>query len=317
MTTQNLNKKIDEEVIPSDAELHEELTDLLQDEPDEVVEEIPEEEIVPEGEIVEPVEHEVQARNKGWVPKEEFKGDPLEWVDAKEFINRGPLYEALHKANRKIKNMEKTLDAQRQHYESVSKTAKEQAIKDLRKELHAAVENQDTEQATAIADRISEVAASPVEKPPVNEAYNNWVADNEWYEADTTLRMAATGIGFGLAQEHPDWSQDKILVEVTNMMKDSFPDKFVTKTTTVEKDEDTEEQATRVPSQVTTVRRVPANSKVKPNKDKLPTRDMLPSEARKNYSLLVKSKSNPHGVLSHEEYMRDYVAGGGTLLNAE
>ena len=34
-----------------------------------------------------PVEQE--ARTLGWVPAEEFKGDPNRWVDAETFVERG------------------------------------------------------------------------------------------------------------------------------------------------------------------------------------------------------------------------------------
>lgn len=38
-------------------------------------------------------DHETKAREMGWTPKEEFKGDPDKWVDAKDWVERAPLYD--------------------------------------------------------------------------------------------------------------------------------------------------------------------------------------------------------------------------------
>ena len=56
----------------------------------------------------EPNPVETKAREKGWKPLEEFDGDPETFVPAKEYVEREPLYKALHKANREIKKMKET-----------------------------------------------------------------------------------------------------------------------------------------------------------------------------------------------------------------
>jgi hypothetical protein len=42
---------------------------------------------------------EVQARELGWSPKEEFKGDPERWIDAETFVKRGEELMPILKAN--------------------------------------------------------------------------------------------------------------------------------------------------------------------------------------------------------------------------
>ena len=52
---------------------------------------------------------ESEARESGWVPKEEFTGDPKTWVDAAEFVRRGPLFKKIDTQSREIKAMRQAI----------------------------------------------------------------------------------------------------------------------------------------------------------------------------------------------------------------
>ena len=55
---------------------------------------------------VAPVEQE--ARTLGWVPAEEFKGDPNRWVDAETFVERGhTVMPILRKNNERLETLVK------------------------------------------------------------------------------------------------------------------------------------------------------------------------------------------------------------------
>jgi len=47
-----------------------------------------------------------KARASGWRPKEEFEGDPDEWVDAGEFVRRKPLFDQIHNLKKQAKEAE-------------------------------------------------------------------------------------------------------------------------------------------------------------------------------------------------------------------
>lgn len=242
---------------------------------------------------------EIKAREMGWAPKEEFSGDPETFVEAKEFVERAPLYKALHQANRKIKKMQETLDTFRDHYTKVEVAAKERAIKELQDQLEVASEQQDIKKALQIKDKITEVQSQGKEtETKTNPDFEAWVEENKWYNDDPKLKTFATGIGFGLAQEHPDWTPAKIFQEVTKITKDSFPDKFAVK---------------KPPTKVSTNARTTSGEGGK----RTPSIRQLPEEARINYNRLVKSERNPHGILTPDEFFKDYLAAGGTLLSAE
>src|ERR1700727_987239 len=59
-----------------------------------------------------PNEAEREARNLGWVGKEEFKGDPSKWRPAEEFLDRGRtiLPIGLHDKKRLQRNLERVKD---------------------------------------------------------------------------------------------------------------------------------------------------------------------------------------------------------------
>lgn len=241
-----------------------------------------------------PIPEEVVAREKGWKPKEEFQGDPDEWIPAKEFVERGPLYDALHKANKEIKRLKQNQDAFREHYNKVEETAKQKAISALKMDLDEAAEERDIKKALDIKDRINAIEQEQPVESTRDTTYDKWVENNSWYDKDKTMRQFATGIGYGLRSEHPDWTLDEVFSEVTKMTKETFPEKF--------------ENPNRVKPSVVEG----AKNKPKSPSKKVPGFNSLPDDARLNYKRLVKS-----GILSHDDFMRDYTAAGGTLLSNE
>jgi hypothetical protein len=259
-----------------------------------------------ESELPEVDEAEIQASGRGWVPQEEYQGDPETWVPAKEFIAREPLYKALHAANRKIKKLEQTQQTFREHYTKVEQEARKRALTELQQQLELASDKGDIQTALAVKDKMTEVVNTPPLEKPVNTDFETWVEKNEWYNTDTRLKTFATGIGFGLANEHPDWSVAKVYEEVTKVVKEEFPQKF------------TQSSVKPKPNKVSSgTKTVVLSEKQAGAKPKIPSFHSLPEDARQNYRRLVKSTTNTGGILTHEEFMKDYMAIGGTLNNAE
>lgn len=72
------------------------------EEPDEILEELSSSEEV--SAEIDPIEAEARAQN--WVPRDEFKGDPNTWVDAKSFVERGSFFKKIESQNRRIKELD-------------------------------------------------------------------------------------------------------------------------------------------------------------------------------------------------------------------
>jgi hypothetical protein len=86
-----------------------------------------------------------KARDNGWRPKEEYKGEPGEWVDAAEYNRRQPLYDRLGKQNKELKGLKKTLDAVVKYQKEQESKIREKVIAELEGKKREAVKYADTD----------------------------------------------------------------------------------------------------------------------------------------------------------------------------
>lgn len=236
-------------------------------------------------------EVEKKAMERGWNP--DYDGPEDEFVDAKEFLGRQPLYDAIHESNRRVKKLEEQLTTLKDWHDKTEKTAYEKALKELKQAKNDAIKAEDALAAIQIDERIRETekqAPKPVDTGADKTAHNKEVFDkflteNPWYNEDVQLKRYATGVGFSIEQEHPDWDIADILKEVTKEVKERFPDKFSRRSTTK------------------VVKTNSTTTSGAPKKDGLMKYEDLDENGKKIYNKLVKT-----GVLTHEQYMKDYKA---------
>ena len=250
----------------------------------------------------EPTEDEDQASGKGWVPEEswvEQGKDAKAWVDAGEFLRRGDLYDKLHKQNRHIRQLQKQLGMLAEQITKTSEVEWDKAYKDLRAQFTSAVKDGEPEQILELQTKLDEMKEiKPVEggpgdgdtpDPEVARAFNTWQEDNIWYGKDKDKTDYANGIGVTLEKDNPDWTLDEVLEEVSKKVTKLFP----ARTTK------------RSAAAVAAPRRAPAKKASAPG---IPPASQLPDEVLPVYQMLVGS-----GEMSHEDYMKDYMAGDGPL----
>lgn len=176
---------------------------------------------------------EKEARQFGWVPKEEFRGNEDSWVDADVFVQRGKeINPILRKNNERLL---RELEAQKQQMQELKATTEEfkkfqkeaferkasemeSEIRTLREQKKTAIREGDGDLAVEIEDRIDYLKEQKAEEasrqktveitqtttpqslpPEVQE----WVDNNSWYTSDTKLRNAADSVAASLAQEQP------------------------------------------------------------------------------------------------------------------
>lgn len=202
------------------------------------------EEVKVEDQVLENVQEEkevdpVQAKalEMGWRPLEEFDGDPADFIDAKEFVSRTPLYEKLNSQSKLIKNLQKTLDQLKGHYTKVKETEYNRALEQLKNARITAVSEGDGQKFDLIdteikrieqeAESIKEINEAVVEPPEKSEhpQFTAWKAKNRWYEntgymqrfADET---AAQYFSKGIIDPNV------VLPAIEAAVKKEFPDKF-------------------------------------------------------------------------------------------
>jgi len=197
--------------------------------------------VVPkEPEVVAPPElstEEQVATDNGWVPKDQWKGDPDSWRPAKEFNDRGEFFKRIDRLEHKNKELQQALsfltDQQKRQYMA----GFNDAINKLRAQRDHALEEGDNLQAQRINDKIDEVKEkakeaqvamkpAPAAPPEPSATYTNWATRNSWYTKDKVLTKFAEAIGATFKEENPQSSEADMLRHVETEVKREFAHKF-------------------------------------------------------------------------------------------
>lgn len=199
---------------------------------------------------------ESRARAMGWVPKEDYKGNPDNWRDAGEFVRRGeeilPIVQERNRdLTRKLNELEARLNQKDvEHQTNLKKIERmsEIALVRQREQLLGSYD-QAMRQAAASADvdrydqlsrdrdqavsqfdnRIREtVAVQPQQQQPqAPPEVQAWVERNKsWFLGDEALNMEAQAVHMGLRKKHPFMSHEENLKEVERTIKQRYPEKF-------------------------------------------------------------------------------------------
>ena len=75
---------------------------------------------------------EQRAMESGWVPQDQWEGDPDAWRPAKEYLDRGELFTKIETQNKTIKEMRRAMDDLRGHHAKVRETEYARALAELK-----------------------------------------------------------------------------------------------------------------------------------------------------------------------------------------
>jgi hypothetical protein len=140
---------------------------------------------------------EAEAREHGWSPKEDFKGDASRWVDAETFMKRADDMMPLLKAtNRRLKadldSLKKDLKRATAHFEGAEKRAYDRAKIELEGKIEEAVESGDLQAARAAMKEMGELkptgddwAAGKSQeqiKEEATDALDEFREEHPWYD---------------------------------------------------------------------------------------------------------------------------------------
>lgn len=206
-----------------------------------------------------------EARALHWYPKEEYRGDPDQWVDAKTFVLRGeqqlPILQANNKrlmrdlADRdkrlsdlsgKFDALQGSVEALRQMAVTSNEAGYQRAISELKTKQRQAVEQGDTatfdriqgeiDDAAKAHDKVSE-AAKPVAPKSDQKGvqgtpeFKTWFEDNQgWVQGDPTLGRAAVQIETELRNSDEVFTEAELWDRVTEMVQEKYPRRFAAAT---------------------------------------------------------------------------------------
>jgi regulator of replication initiation timing len=178
---------------------------------------------------------ELKALDMGWRPKSEFNGAEEDFIDAKEFVNRKPLFDRIETQSKQIKNVTNALNALKLHYTKVQETEFNRALAALKVERKEALRDGDADKFDHLDDQIKDVesqiasvkeaaGSSAVVEETVHPEFQAWSSKNSWYNTTGYMRAFADDVGGRLAQQ--GLSPSEVLKQVETAVRKEFPHKF-------------------------------------------------------------------------------------------
>lgn len=196
---------------------------------------------------------EERAKKDGWSPEDQWRGNPEDWVPAKEFLGRQKLFD-------RIDSLKTALQSQKRDFEKdmrlvaksvaeMNEQAYKKALSELKAQRGLAIEDKNLEAVEAIDAEIDETkvklanaAASknqPVQHQETPE-FTSWKEANTWFTDNKEMQEDAVAIGVGYAASNKNLTEKQIYSYVTTKIKKMYPENFETKQTQTEDDEDDE-----------------------------------------------------------------------------
>src|SRR5690349_8946842 len=100
---------------------------------------------------------EQKAMEMGWRPLEEFEGAEEDFVDAKEYVGRKPLFDKISTQSREVKQLRQAVEALKTHYTAVRETEYNRALAALKAERKTALNEGDGDKFEALTDEIASI----------------------------------------------------------------------------------------------------------------------------------------------------------------
>ena len=270
------------------------------------------EESVTSNEVSPEVQHE--AESQGWVPKERFRGNESDWVDADTFVKRGrEILPILRKNNENlIKDLQATKDQLKEFREAAEEFKKfqresyerkaqeyESRIQEIKESRAQAISDGDGQKVNALDDALDQakenfkeakqsvkdvVSAKDPEPTPeaIDPNLQAWLDRNTWFGQDKRLTAVVNGIGESLRLELPLLKGQAFLDKLDEVLAEEFPNKFGKK----------QSPSSRVESGSGRQSRSGGNAQ---------SYDNLPSEAKSACDRFVKQK-----LMTREQYVADF-----------
>lgn len=204
-----------------------------------------------------------EAESQGWVPKERYRGNEADWVDANTFVKRGReilpilrknnenLVRDLNNTREQLKEFKEAADEfkrfQKDAYERKAQDY-EYRIQEIKDSRAQAITDGDGQKVNALDDALDEAKHNlkeakqavkdvikeppPVEESqPIDPSLQTWLDKNNWFGQDKRMTSIANGIGESLRLEFPQLKGTSFLEKLDEVLLEEFPNKFGKKNT--------------------------------------------------------------------------------------
>jgi hypothetical protein len=169
---------------------------------------------------------ELKALKHGWKPLEDFDGPEEQWRSAREFNDRAELFDKINRQKKDYQRLEATTKRLLEHNKKIEEATRKQVIKELKEQKVEALANEDFNRVVEIDDQIREEESKPAEVVDVEpqiveenkEAFQEWIGDNGWYNANPELAADADAFGISFGQRNPQATMAEVLEYVDKKM---------------------------------------------------------------------------------------------------
>lgn len=181
--------------------------------------------------------YEAQAREQGWVPKDDFVGDPEKWRPAKEFVERGELFGKIDSLGKELKETRKTLKMLQEHHSKVKDSEFKRAVAELKEQQKKHLEEGNSDAYLEATELLTDLKAEqkarevletqqPQQSNQPDPRFVAWTQENKWYLNNPEMHDFADALGTGYAQRNPNVTPEEVLKYVAAQVKVQFKDKF-------------------------------------------------------------------------------------------
>ena len=123
---------------------------------DEINQNLPAENVDATPTAVEYSDVEKRAMDMGWVPKDQYNGDPDRWKSAEVFLALDEPIKRIESQSKELKAVRKALEALQEHHSKVRENEYKRAMEDLKAARRQAYQDGDLDRVEALEERIDE-----------------------------------------------------------------------------------------------------------------------------------------------------------------
>jgi len=196
---------------------------------------------------------EAEAREMGWVPEDEFRGDKAKWVTAEAFVDHGrQVMPILRKNNERlledqrvlrqqVNKLSQELDAARGDFATLEEFHNEEVTrrvaetrKELKNRIKEARTNEDVDAEIEATDQLQQLnVANKAVETSINDAsdpnegaagpaltpdYLAWKSTHDWFEVDAVRTYEAMAVAASITQDMPHLRGKAFFAEVDRRM---------------------------------------------------------------------------------------------------
>lgn len=176
-------------------------------------------------------EQELKAIDKGWTPKDQFKGSPANWRPADIFLEQGELMDKVSTSNKKVTRMERALNDAINLIEKQAEAATVKTKNELLERRNTAIIDSDVESVNTYDKQIKELEVPPPQSDTASNDVLQFVEDNaEWFNDESNenagMRAFAVRAERELHRNFPQMSEQQRLTKTRELIVKAYPTRF-------------------------------------------------------------------------------------------